>query len=93
MWPWRAPLLAFQMDEAWGVDPSALESLFRQAAQAPSEAADRAYLQAITELRMAPLFASEVDPDTIEHFHLETIDSLLTFGAWLDALAQSRSSA
>ncbi|MFF4576464.1 hypothetical protein [Streptomyces sp. NPDC001410] len=85
LWPWRAPLLAFELDEAWGIDPSVLESLFRLAAEAPSEAADRAYLQAVAELRTAQLFASEVDPDTIELIQLETIDSLLTFGAWFDS--------
>ncbi|WP_435221174.1 hypothetical protein [Streptomyces sp. Tue6028] len=85
LWPWRAPLLAFELDEAWGIDPSVLESLFRLAAQAPSETADRAYLQAVAELSTAQLFASEVDPDTIELVQLETIDSLLTFGALLDS--------
>ncbi|MHB9856302.1 hypothetical protein ACSYGO_44640 [Streptomyces krungchingensis] len=85
LWPWRAPLLAFELDEAWGIDPSVLESLFRLAAQAPSEAADRAYLQAVAELSTAQLFASEVDPDTIELVQLETIDSLLTFGALIDS--------
>ncbi|WP_432172986.1 hypothetical protein [Streptomyces sp. Tue6028] len=85
LWPWRAPLLAFELDEAWGIDPSVLESLFRVAAQAPSEAADRAYLQAVAELSTAQLFASEVDPDTIELVQLEAIDSLLTFGALLDS--------
>ncbi|WP_372348436.1 hypothetical protein [Streptomyces sp. KL116D] len=84
LWPWRAPLLAFELDEAWGIDASVLESLFRLAAEAPGEAVDRSYLQAVAELRTAQLFASEVDPDTVELVQLETIDSLLTFGGWLD---------
>ncbi|MFI6874697.1 hypothetical protein ACIBL6_14765 [Streptomyces sp. NPDC050400] len=85
LWPWRAPLLAFELDEAWGIDPSVLESLFRLAAEAPGEAADRSYLQAVAELCTAQLFASEVDPDTVELVQLETIDSLLTLGGWLDS--------
>lgn len=85
LWPWRAPLLAFGLDEAWGIDPSMLESLFRLAAEAPSPESDQAYRQAVAELRTAQLFASEVDPDTIELVQLEIIDSLLTFGALLDS--------
>ncbi|MFD8544691.1 hypothetical protein [Streptomyces sp. NPDC059649] len=84
LWPWRAPLLAFGLDEAWGIDPSMLESLFRLVGEASSPESDQAYRQAVAELRTAQLFASEVEPDTIELVQLEIIDSLLTFGALLD---------
>ncbi|MGW6704927.1 hypothetical protein ACWGDE_08550 [Streptomyces sp. NPDC054956] len=84
LWRWRTPVLAFELDEEWGVDPSILESLFRLAAAPPGERSSGAYRQGIAELSAAPLFASEVDPDTIQLVQLETIDSLLTFGELLD---------
>lgn len=84
LWRWRAPMLAFALDAEWGVDQSVLESLFRLAASPPDEQSDRAYRQAIAELCTAPLFTSEVDPDTVQLFQLETISSLLTFGELLD---------
>ncbi|MFI7007684.1 hypothetical protein [Streptomyces sp. NPDC050145] len=84
LWRWRAPLLLFEPDAEWGLDRSVLESLFRLAASPPGEQSDRAYLHAIAELRTAPLFTSEVDPDTVQLFQLETISNLLTFGELLD---------
>ncbi|MEU6087594.1 hypothetical protein ABZ865_12420 [Streptomyces sp. NPDC047085] len=84
LWRWRAPVFAFELDAEWGVDQAALESLFQLAASAASEQSDRAVQQAIAELCMAPLFTSEVDPDTVQLFQLETISSLLTFGELLD---------
>ncbi|MEU6864525.1 hypothetical protein ABZ924_14800 [Streptomyces sp. NPDC046876] len=80
LWQWRAPVLAFDMDEEWGVDPSALETLFRLAAAPPGEASDRAYAQAVAELCTAPLFTSEVDPDTVRLVQLEVIAALPAFG-------------
>lgn len=82
LWRWRAPVLAFELDAEWGINPAVLESLFQLAAS--GEQSDRAYRRAITDLRTAPLFTSEVDPDTIQLFQLETISSLLTFGELLD---------
>ncbi|MFI5814976.1 hypothetical protein ACIA7S_28960 [Streptomyces sp. NPDC051643] len=82
LWRWRVPVLAFELDAEWGIDPAVLESLFQLAAS--GEQSDRAYRRAITDLRTAPLFTSEVDPDTIQLFQLETISSLLTFGELLD---------
>ncbi|MER6332161.1 hypothetical protein ABT298_23055 [Streptomyces sp. NPDC001034] len=84
LWRWRAPMLAFAWDAEWGVDQSVLESLFRLAVSAPDEQSDRAYRRAIAELCTAPLFTSEVDPDTVQLFQLETISNLLTFGELLD---------
>ncbi|MFI8786458.1 hypothetical protein [Streptomyces sp. NPDC055105] len=81
---WRAPVLAFELDAEWGVDQAALESLFRLAASPAGEQSDRAYRRAIAELCTAPLFTSEVDPDTVQLFQLETISSLLAFGELLD---------
>ncbi|MFF1913549.1 hypothetical protein ACFVYE_18370 [Streptomyces sp. NPDC058239] len=84
LWRWRAPVFAFELDAEWGVDQAALESLFQLAASPASEQSDRAFQQAIAELCTAPLFTSEVDPDTVQLFQLETISSLLTFGELLD---------
>lgn len=84
LWRWRAPILAFELDAEWGVDQSVLESLFRLAASPAGEQSDRAYRRAIAELCTAPLFTSEVDPDTVQLFQLETISNLLTFGEPLD---------
>ncbi|MEW1773591.1 hypothetical protein [Streptomyces sp. NPDC086777] len=84
LWRWRAPILAFEWDAEWGVDQSVLESLFRMAAAPVGEPSDRAYLQAMAELCTAPLFTSEVDPDAVQLFRLETISNLLTFGELLD---------
>ncbi|MGW3600124.1 hypothetical protein [Streptomyces sp. NPDC005167] len=84
LWRWRAPVRAFELDAEWGVDQAALESLFRLAASPAGEQSDRAYRQAIAELCTAPLFTSEVDPDTVQLFQLETISSLLAFGELLD---------
>ncbi|MFB7215474.1 hypothetical protein [Streptomyces sp. NPDC056255] len=84
LWRWRAPVFAFELDAERGVDQAALESLFQLAASPVSEQSDRAFQQAIAELCTAPLFTSEVDPDTVQLFRLETISSLLTFGKLLD---------
>ncbi|WP_329529449.1 hypothetical protein [Streptomyces sp. NBC_01462] len=84
LWRWRAPVLAFELDAEWGINPAVLESLFQLAASPPGEQSDHAYQRAIADLCTAPLFTSEVDPDTVQLFQLETISSLLTFGALLD---------
>ncbi|MFD8421713.1 hypothetical protein [Streptomyces sp. NPDC059466] len=84
LWRWRAPVLAFELDAEWGIDPAVLESLFQLAASPSGEQSDRAYRRAIADLCRAPLFTSEVDPDTVQLFQLETISSLLTFGELLD---------
>ncbi|MFC8373052.1 hypothetical protein ACFUIT_34690 [Streptomyces sp. NPDC057239] len=84
LWRWRAPMLAFGLDAEWGVDQSVLESLFRLAAAPAGEESDRAYRREIAELCLAPLFTSEVDPDPVQLFQLETISNLLTFGELLD---------
>ncbi len=84
LWRWRAPILAFELDAEWGVDQFVLESLFRLAASPAGEQSDGAYRRAIAELCTAPLFTSEVDPDTVQLFQLETISNLLTFGELLD---------
>ncbi|WP_406344598.1 hypothetical protein [Streptomyces sp. NBC_01578] len=84
LWRWRAPVLAFELDAKWGIDQAALESLFQLAASPAGEQSDRAFRRAIAELCTAPLFTSEVDPDTVQLFQLETISSLLTFGELLD---------
>ncbi|MFD7880640.1 hypothetical protein ACFV5G_42400 [Streptomyces sp. NPDC059766] len=84
LWRWRAPVFAFPLDAQWGVDRAVLKSLFRLAAAPAGEPSDRAFRRAIAELCTAPLFASEVDPDTVQLFQLETVSSLLTFGTLLD---------
>ncbi|MEU1896258.1 hypothetical protein [Streptomyces pristinaespiralis] len=84
LWRWRAPIRAFELDAEWGVDQSVLESLFRLAAAPAGEQSDRAYRREIAELCLAPLFTSEVDPDPVQLFQLETISNLLTFGELLD---------
>ncbi|MEV7236598.1 hypothetical protein AB0N06_22245 [Streptomyces sp. NPDC051020] len=84
LWRWRAPVLGFALDADWGVDPYVLESLFRLAAEPAGEQSNHAYGQAIAELCTAPLFASEVDPDTVQLVQLETIGGLLVFGELLD---------
>ncbi|WP_019522749.1 MULTISPECIES: hypothetical protein [unclassified Streptomyces] len=84
LWPWRAPVLAFELDAEWGVERAALESLFELAATPPGDQSDRALRRAIADLCTAPLFTSEVEPDTIQLFQLETISGLLTFGELLD---------
>jgi hypothetical protein len=85
LWRLRAPLLALELDPDWGIDPAVLESLFEAAASAPGAESDRAYGEALAELCAAPLFSSEVDPDTVELVQLETLASLLTFGEVLAA--------
>ncbi|MFF0413475.1 hypothetical protein ACFYUY_23945 [Kitasatospora sp. NPDC004745] len=84
LWRWRAPILAFELDAEWGVDQSVLGSLFRLAASPAGEQSDHAYRRAVAELCTAPLFTSEVNPDTVQLFQLETISNLLTFGELLD---------
>jgi hypothetical protein len=84
LWRWREPILAFELDAEWGIDRSVLEPLFRLAASPSGEQSDGTYRRAIAELCTAPLFTSEVDPDTVELFQLETISNLLTFGELLD---------
>ncbi|WP_030458670.1 hypothetical protein [Kitasatospora sp. NRRL B-11411] len=84
LWRWRAPVLAFEMDADWGVDPHVLESLFRLAAEPPGEQSNYAYGQAFTELCTAPLFESEVDPDSVQLFQLEIVGGLWAFGELLD---------
>lgn len=84
LWRWRARMLAFELDAEWGVDQSVLESLFRLAASPAGEQSDLAYRRAIAELCTAPLFTTEVDPDTVRLFQLETISNLLAFGELLD---------
>ncbi len=84
LWRWRAPVLAFELDAEWGIDRAALESLFQLAASPAGEQSDRAYRRAIAELSTAPLFTSEVDPDTVRLIQLETISNLLAFGELLD---------
>lgn len=84
LWRWRAPVLAFELDAEWGIDQAALGSLFQLAATPAGEQSDRAFRRAIAELCTAPLFTSEVDPDTVQLLQLETISSLLTFGELLD---------
>ncbi|MFB6959929.1 hypothetical protein ACFCYB_23610 [Streptomyces sp. NPDC056309] len=84
MWRWRAPVLAFEPDEEWGIQASALESLFQLAAASPGEESNHAYRQAAAELCQAPLFASEADPNTVQLVQLETMANLLTFGELLD---------
>jgi hypothetical protein len=80
LWRWRAAVLAFEMDADWGVDPNVLVSLFRLAAEPAGEQSNRAYGQAVAALSTAPLFESEVDPDTVQLVQLETIGGLLAFG-------------
>lgn len=75
------------MDADWGVDPHVLESLFRLAAEPAGEQSNHAYSQAVAALSTAPLFESEVDPDTVRLVQLETIGGLLTFGELLDTPA------
>ncbi|MFF3504951.1 hypothetical protein [Streptomyces sp. NPDC003247] len=84
LWRWRAPVLAFELDAEWGIDQAVLESLFQLAASPAGEQSDRAFRRAIAELCTAPLFTSEVDPDTVQLFQLESISSLLTFSELLD---------
>jgi hypothetical protein len=87
LWRWRAPVLAFEMDADWGVDPNVLASLFRLVAEPAGERSNRAYGQAVAALSTAPLFESEVDPDTVQLVQLETIGGLLAFGELLDTPA------
>ncbi|MEU2668901.1 hypothetical protein ABZ622_08510 [Streptomyces sp. NPDC007164] len=84
LWRWRTPVLAFEMDADWGVDPHVLVSLFRLAAEPAGEQSRHAYGQAVAVLSTAPLFESEVDPDTVQLVQLETIGGLLAFGELLD---------
>ncbi|MCQ4211508.1 hypothetical protein [Streptomyces longispororuber] len=84
LWRWRTPVLGCRLTAEWGLDQSVLESLFRLAASPAGDESDRAYLRAIAELRTAPLFTSEVDPDTVQLFQLETINNLLAFGELLE---------
>ncbi|MEU6343230.1 hypothetical protein ABZ883_20065 [Streptomyces sp. NPDC046977] len=84
LWRLRAPLLGFTFDAEWGIDVSVLESMFLAAASAPVEESARRYDQATTELRGAPLFTSEVDPEVRELVQLETVVGLLTFGEVLE---------
>ncbi|MFE2992383.1 hypothetical protein [Streptomyces sp. NPDC059262] len=84
LWRWRAPVLAFEMDADWGVDPHVLESLFRLATEPPGEQSNHAYSQAFAELCTAPIFESEVDPDTVQLFQLENFGGLWAFGELLD---------
>ncbi|WP_406323828.1 hypothetical protein [Streptomyces sp. NBC_01637] len=84
LWRWRAPVLAFEMDADWGVDPHVLESLFRLATEPPGEQSNHAYGQAFAELCTAPIFESEVDPDTVQLFQLEIFGGLWAFGELLD---------
>lgn len=83
LWRWRAPVLEFEMNVHWGVDPHVLESLFRLAAEPPEEQS-HAYGQAFAELCTAPIFESEADPDTVQLFQLEVFGGLWAFGQLLE---------
>ncbi|MFI5774839.1 hypothetical protein ACIA74_41630 [Streptomyces sp. NPDC051658] len=83
LWRWRAPIFAFELDAEWGVDQSVLESLFRLAVSPPGEQSDRAYRRAIAELCTAPLFTSEVDPDTVQLFQFDRGLGILPIGGHL----------
>ncbi|MFF3562415.1 hypothetical protein ACFYXS_20485 [Streptomyces sp. NPDC002574] len=87
LWRYRAPLLAFGLDAEWGIDRDVLESLFRLAAAPAGEQSDRAYRRAFAELSTAPLFTSEVDPDTVRLLQLETIGNLQAFDTFLHTSA------
>ncbi len=84
LWRWRAPVLAFEMDADWGVDPRVLESLFRLTAERPGKQSNHAYGQAFAELCTAPIFESEVDPDSVQFFQLEIVGGLWAFGELLN---------
>jgi hypothetical protein len=72
----RAPLLDIEMPAEWGIDQRLVESLFDILASGPSDSVQNI----ISDIRMAPLFESEVDPTLAEEVQLEAIGGLLDFG-------------
>jgi hypothetical protein len=72
----RAPLLDIEMPAEWGIDRRLVESLFDILASWPSDSVQNI----ISDIRMAPLFESEVYPTLAEEVQLEAIGGLLDFG-------------
>jgi hypothetical protein len=72
----RAPLLDIEMPGEWGIDRQLVESLFDVLASGPSDCIQNI----ISDIRFAPLFESEIDPELAEEVQLHAIDGLLTFG-------------
>lgn len=79
----RAPLVEIPMPTEWGVRQDLVSSLFVTLTAEPTDALAEAVHTAVGELRAAPLFESEWDPELTEEIQLDTIDGLLTLGATL----------
>jgi hypothetical protein len=72
----RAPLLDIEMPEEWGIQRQLVESLFDILGSGPSDSVQNI----ISDIRTAPLFESEVDPEVGEEIQLEAIAGLLDLG-------------
>jgi hypothetical protein len=84
----QAPLLRIAMPEEWGVDPAAVDSLIRSGATQMDGEINGELQQAIIELRSAPLFESEIEPEFAESFQLEAINGWLILGEALGELSE-----
>lgn len=76
------------MPDEWGVDPVAVDSLIQAGGAQIDGEINRELQQAITELRAAPLFESEIEPDFVESFQLETINGWLMLSEALGVLSE-----
>ena len=84
----QVPLLRIAMPDEWGVDPVAVDSLIQAGGAQIDGEINRELQQAITELRAAPLFESEIEPDFVESFQLETINGWLMLSEALGVLSE-----
>jgi hypothetical protein len=76
------------MPEEWGVDPVAIDSLIRSGQAQMDGEMNEALQQAIIDLRSAPLFESDIEPEFSESFQLETINGWLMLGEALGELSE-----
>ncbi|MFE2423119.1 hypothetical protein [Streptomyces hokutonensis] len=84
----QAPLLRIAMPTGWGVDPAAVDSLVRSGEVQMGGENSEALQLAIAELRDAPLFESEIEPEFAESFQLEAINGWLAFGEALGEMSE-----
>ncbi|MEU1566853.1 hypothetical protein ABZ504_41850 [Streptomyces mirabilis] len=76
----QAPLLGIEMPADWGIDSAVVDALLRSGGARLDGEADEVFQQVVAELCAAPLFESEVDPESAELFQLETIGGWLLLG-------------
>ncbi|SEE28177.1 hypothetical protein SAMN05216489_06073 [Streptomyces sp. 3213] len=86
----QAPLLGIAVPGEWGVDAAAVDSLIQTGQAQMDGETNRGLQQAIIELRSAPLFESEIEPEFVESFQLEVINGWLMLAEALGELSEAQ---